>query len=83
MAIGGLLRRRDWIARRVECGSPCQLCKVKCSYKAIKPSGAIAYDECFGCLDCVRIYGDVKQCVPLVLAARGRPLHAAKPVLVP
>lgn len=74
MAIGGLLRGRDWIARRTECGSPCQLCKVKCSYKAIKPSGAIAYNECFGCLDCVRIHDDVTQCVPLVLKGKGRPM---------
>ena len=36
MALGGLVRGRDWIARRAECGSPCQLCKVKCSYGAIK-----------------------------------------------
>ncbi len=79
MAIGGLLRQKDWIDRRVECGSPCQLCKVRCNYKAIKPSGAIRYDECFQCLDCVTIHDDDAQCVPLVLAAkRGRNL--AKPI---
>ena len=72
MAIGGLLRSKDWIERRVECGSPCQLCKVKCNYNAIKPSGEIKYDECFQCLDCVTIHDDDKQCVPLVLAAKGR-----------
>jgi NosR/NirI family transcriptional regulator, nitrous oxide reductase regulator len=82
MAIGGMLRGRDWIARRKECGSPCQLCKVKCSYKAIKLTGAIAYNECFGCLDCVRIYDDVKQCVPLVLGARGRVLRPVQQVLL-
>jgi len=78
MAIGGLLRQKDWIERRVECGSPCQLCKVKCSYKAIKPSGEIRYDECFQCLDCVTIHDDPKQCVPLVLAAKGKNLPAAQ-----
>ncbi|MGL4235428.1 4Fe-4S binding protein [Tabrizicola sp.] len=72
MAIGGLLRGRDWIARRVECGSPCQLCRVKCRYGAIKTSGKIDYSECFQCLDCVQIHDDAAQCVPLVLAARGR-----------
>ena len=72
MAIGGLLRQKDWIERRAECGSPCQLCKVKCNYKAIKPNGEIRYDECFQCLDCVTIYDDPKQCVPLVLAAKGK-----------
>ncbi len=77
MAIGGLLRGRDWIARRAECGSPCQLCKVKCQYGAIKQTGEIRYDECFQCLDCVTIHDDKAQCVPLILAARGRSLKAA------
>ena len=70
MAIGGLLRGRDWIARRAECGSPCQLCRVRCSYGAIAKSGRIDYSECFQCLDCVTIHDDPQQCVPLVLAKR-------------
>lgn len=70
MAIGGLIRRRDWIARRAECGSPCQLCKVKCNYGAIAPTGEIAYSECFQCLDCVTIHDSPSQCVPLILAER-------------
>lgn len=79
MAIGGLLRGRDWIARRKECGSPCQLCRVKCAYGAISKTGKIQYSECFQCLDCVTLHDDPKQCVPLVLAAKGRPmLKAAK-----
>ena len=72
MALGGLLRGRDWIARRPECGSPCQLCKVRCAYGAIKTSGRIDYAECFQCLDCVTIHNDRATCVPLVLAGRGR-----------
>lgn len=70
MAIGGLLRGRDWIARRAECGSPCQLCRVRCNYGAIAKSGHIDYSECFQCLDCVAIHDDPTQCVPLVLTAR-------------
>ncbi|WP_424965479.1 4Fe-4S binding protein [Dinoroseobacter sp. S375] len=70
MAIGGLIRGRDWIARREACGSPCQLCKVKCKYGAIEPSGKVAYSECFQCLDCVTIHDSPSQCVPLILAAR-------------
>jgi len=69
-ALIGLARRWDWITRRVECGDPCQLCKVKCRYNAIKPSGAIVYHECFQCLDCVVIHDDPRQCVPLVLKHR-------------
>ncbi len=77
MAIGGLVRGRDWIARRAECGSPCQLCKVKCSYGAIKKTGEIQYSECFQCLDCVTIHDDADQCVPLIIAAkRGRALQS-------
>ncbi len=72
MAIGGLLRTRDWIPRRAECGSPCQLCRVRCSYGAIAGDGRINYSECFQCLDCVTIHDDQRQCVPLVLAAKKR-----------
>lgn len=72
MAIGGLLRGRDWIARRSECGSPCQLCKVRCKYGAIEPSGKITYSECFQCLDCVKIHDDPELCVPQILANRVR-----------
>ncbi len=70
MALGGLVRGRDWIARRAECGSPCQLCRVKCAYGAIGKSGRIKYSECFQCLDCVAIHDDAKRCVPLVLAGK-------------
>ena len=79
LALVGLARKWDWIARRVECGDPCQLCKAKCRYNAIKPSGEIIYHECFQCMDCVVIHNDRKQCVPLVLQDRNsRPLRPAK-----
>ncbi len=78
LAIGGLIRARKWIDRRPACGSPCQLCKVKCKYGAIEKSGEIAYSECFQCLDCVTIHDDAKQCVPLIIEARrGRRLKVA------
>lgn len=71
-ALAGMLRLRDNIPRRAECGSPCQLCRVRCHYGAIRRSGAIRYDECFQCLDCLRIHDDPARCVPLVLARRRR-----------
>lgn len=80
MAIGGLVRGRDWIARRAECGSPCQLCRVKCQYGAIEKSGKIDYSECFQCLDCVAIHDDAARCVPLVLAGR-KAARGSVPVL--
>lgn len=70
MAIGGLIRGRGWIPRRTECGTPCQLCKVKCNYQAIRKDGSIKYDDCFQCLDCITIHDAPDQCVPLILAAR-------------
>lgn len=76
-AIAGRLRLRDNIPRRDACGSPCQLCRVRCQYGAIKKSGEIRYDECFQCLDCVTIHDDEAQCVPLVLAAKRRMREAA------
>ncbi len=60
------LRKWGWIARRTECGTPCQTCRSRCDYQAIDPVGQIAYSECFQCMDCVSIYQDKKQCLPLV-----------------
>lgn len=70
LAVLGRLRLLDWIPRRAECGSPCQLCKVRCRYGAIRPDGRIDYPECFQCMDCVTIIHDPGQCVPEVLARR-------------
>lgn len=75
MAIGGLLRARDWIPRREVCGSPCHLCRVRCRYGSIAANGKVGYSECFQCLDCVSIHDDPQRCVPLVLAAK----RAARP----
>ncbi len=67
LALGDLLRFRKWIPRRKECGTPCQLCSVKCNYQSIQKTGDINFKECFQCLDCVSIHDDEKVCVPLVL----------------
>jgi polyferredoxin len=60
------LQRWSWIARRDECGTPCQSCRYKCEYQAIEVSGKVNYSECFQCLDCVSIYQDTKRCMPLI-----------------
>lgn len=70
MGLLGRLRRFDWIARRSECGQPCQRCRSDCAYQAIEKSGAIDYDECFQCMDCVVIYESDALCVPLLNNAR-------------
>lgn len=84
MVLGGKLRRFDWLARRLECGQPCQTCRHRCDYDAIERSGAIRYDDCFQCLDCVGIYHDPQRCAPVLLYRRkGRvvtPHGAPQPV---
>ena len=70
LAAVGRLRLLNWIPRRAECGTPCQLCKVRCRYGAIAPTGRIDYTECFQCMDCVTIIHDPGQCVPQVVARR-------------
>jgi hypothetical protein len=70
LALAGRVRRLDWIARRRECGSPCQYCRARCEYGAIEPTGKIDYAECFQCLDCVTIIEDPKLCIPERLASK-------------
>lgn len=73
-ALGLLGRARllRWIPRRSECGTPCQTCRHRCEYQAIKPSGAIVYEECFQCLDCVAIHDSPERCAPLIARTRER-----------
>jgi transcriptional regulator of nitric oxide reductase len=81
LALLGRVRARDWIARRAECGTPCQTCRHRCAYGAIAPSGKVDYDECFQCLDCVAIHESDTLCAPRILARKGErtiriePLH--------
>ena len=70
LAVLGKLRLFKWLPRRAECGTPCQTCRHRCDYQAIRPNGAIAYDECFQCMDCVVIYHSDTQCAPRILQAK-------------
>jgi NosR/NirI family transcriptional regulator, nitrous oxide reductase regulator len=80
LALLGRLRRWDWIARRTECGTPCQTCRHRCGYQAIEPDGRIDYAECFQCLDCVAIHADPRRCAPLIALGRGdRPVFVLRP----
>lgn len=67
LAVLGRFRVLDWLPRRAACGTPCQTCRHSCEYKAIRPDGAIQYDECFQCLDCVVIYQSDEKCAPLIM----------------
>ena len=80
LALLGRLRRWDWIARRAECGTPCQTCRHRCGYQAIDPQGRIDYAECFQCLDCVAIHADPRRCAPLIAQGRaGRRVFVLHP----
>ena len=72
LAVLGRLRRLDWIARRVECGQPCQTCRHRCDYQAIDPTGRVDYAECFQCMDCVAIHRSDQLCAPRILERKGR-----------
>jgi hypothetical protein len=80
LATVNFLQRWSWIPRRKECGTPCQTCRYRCEYQAIKPTGEIDYAECFQCLDCVTIYQDDDVCFPLVQTANAHREISIKPV---
>ena len=67
LALFGRVRLFDWLPRRRECGQPCQTCRHRCAYQSITPAGAIVYEECFQCLDCVAIHDSEDKCAPLLL----------------
>jgi len=66
LAIPTKLRLFDWLKRRKECGSPCQLCAKECEIQAIHPGGHINANECHYCLDCQMTYHNEHKCPPLV-----------------
>ena len=70
LAVLGRLRLFKWLPRRSECGTPCQTCRHRCDYQAIRPDGSIVYQECFQCMDCVVIYHSDQQCAPRILQAK-------------
>ncbi len=62
LAVLGRFSLFKWLQRRKECGSPCQLCKVRCEIDSINRDGSIDYDECVQCLECIVILNNADQC---------------------
>jgi polyferredoxin len=56
----------DWLKRRRQCGSECNICAANCPVQAIHPNGAINAHECIYCLDCQSLYYDDHKCPPLI-----------------
>lgn len=85
LAVLGKFRLLQWLPRRAECGTPCQTCRHRCDYQAIRPDGAIDYTECFQCMDCVVIYHSDTQCAPRILQAKRGvtiPIRPASPAVI-
>jgi NosR/NirI family nitrous oxide reductase transcriptional regulator len=86
LSITSKVRLFDWLKRRPECGSPCQLCAKECEIQAIHPDGHINHNECHYCLDCQMTYHNENKCPPLILknkrAKRGKKAPA-NPSLIP
>lgn len=70
LAIIGQFRRFEWLNRRDECGTPCQVCRNKCGINAIDRKGEIDYNECIQCLECIVIINDDAQCAPAMVTAK-------------
>ena len=66
LAIPSKFRLFDWLKRRKECGTQCQICAQECEIQAIHPSGEINANECHWCLDCQVTFHDEQKCPPLL-----------------
>ena len=72
LAIPARLRMFDWLKRRPQCGSECNVCARRCTVQAIHPDGHINPNECIHCLNCQMLYYDERTCPPLIERAKRR-----------
>ncbi len=84
LAIIGKLHQFEWLNRRAECGSVCQLCRNRCEINAINTAGKIDYNECIQCLECIVIINDEKQCAISLLENKKRvkPMYSSDEVKI-
>lgn len=66
LTLPGKYRLFNWLRRRKECGTSCDVCAQACQIRAIPSSGEINMNECHYCLDCQVIYWDKNTCPPLL-----------------
>ena len=79
LAVAGRQRMFDWLRRRPECGTPCQVCAKECEMRAISKAGAINHNECHYCLDCQVTYWNDHKCPPLAKQRKQRERLAQPP----
>lgn len=70
LAIPARMRMFEWLKRRRQCGTECNICAVNCPVQAIHPDGRINPNECIHCLKCQMLYYDEMVCPPLVARAK-------------
>ncbi|MCX7380072.1 MAG: 4Fe-4S binding protein, partial [Alphaproteobacteria bacterium] len=66
LAIPARLRMFEWLRRRTQCGTQCQICASRCPVLAIHPDGHINPNECIHCLGCQVNFYDATVCPPLI-----------------
>ena len=72
LALPARVRMFEWLKRRWQCGTPCQICARRCPVQAIHPEGKINPNECIHCLNCQVNYYDAGLCPPLLDRRRRR-----------
>jgi NosR/NirI family nitrous oxide reductase transcriptional regulator len=82
LAVSGRWHLFEWLRRRPECGSPCQVCANECEVKAIHADGRIDFNECHYCLDCQVTRVNDHKCPPVVQQRKKRE-RAARPLPTP
>ena len=70
LAIPARIRMFEWLKRRRQCGTECNICAVNCPVQAIHPDGRINPNECIHCLKCQTLYYDSTVCPPRVARAK-------------
>ncbi|MCC7427814.1 MAG: 4Fe-4S binding protein [Alphaproteobacteria bacterium] len=77
IALPARMRMFNWLKRRRQCGTECQICAQNCPVQAIHPNGEINPNECIHCLQCQVNYFDDTTCPPLIARRARRAQRAA------
>jgi polyferredoxin len=83
LAIPARLRLFEWLKRKKQCGTECQICATHCPVQAIHPDGRINPNECIHCLNCQLLYYDVDACPPLIARKQRRAARQPQAVRLP
>jgi transcriptional regulator of nitric oxide reductase len=83
LAIPARLRLFEWLKRKKQCGTECQICASRCPVQAIHPDGRINPNECIHCLNCQLLYYDAETCPPLIARRQRRAARQLQPMRPP